>query len=116
MIFRQLFDTSSSTYTYLLADAEHGQALLIDPVFSQAGRDLALISELGLKLTLVVDTHAHADHVTAAWLLKQKTGCRIATARVIDAQHGDLPLDDGQSSSVAVLTLGASATPRHTNG
>src|SRR5690606_40887833 len=84
MIFRQLFDTSSSTYTYLLADAEHGQALLIDPVFSQAGRDLALISELGLKLTLVVDTHAHADHVTAAWLLKQKTGCRIASARVIE--------------------------------
>ena len=116
MIFRQLFDTSSSTYTYLLADAEHGQALLIDPVFSQAGRDLALISELGLKLTLVVDTHAHADHVTAAWLLKQKTGCRIASARVIDAEHVDLPLDDGQTFGVAGITLRAIATPGHTNG
>ena len=80
MIFRQLFDTTSSTYTYLLADEDHCQALLIDPVFGQTGRDLALIDELGLKLVLAVDTHAHADHVTGAWLLKQKTGCKIASA------------------------------------
>ncbi|PRB82682.1 MBL fold metallo-hydrolase [Pseudomonas sp. MYb185] len=116
MIFRQLFDTTSSTYTYLLADEEHREALLIDPVFSQAGRDLALINELGLKLVLVVDTHAHADHVTAAWLLKQKTGCRIASARAIGAEHVDQPLDDGQSFGVAGISLLAIATPGHTNG
>lgn len=116
MIFRQLFDSTSSTYTYLLADAAQGEALLIDPVFSQAGRDLALINELGLKLTLVADTHAHADHVTAAWLLKQKTGCRIASARVIGAEHVDLPLEDGQTFGVAGISLRAMATPGHTNG
>lgn len=116
MIFRQLFDTTSSTYTYLLADEQHGEALLIDPVFSQAGRDLALIRELGLKLALVVDTHAHADHVTAAWLLKQKTGCRIASAKAIGAEHVDLPLEDGQTFGVAGIVLRAIATPGHTNG
>ncbi|HEY8386393.1 MAG TPA: MBL fold metallo-hydrolase, partial [Porticoccaceae bacterium] len=116
MIFRQLFDTTSSTYTYLLADEQHREALLIDPVFGQASRDLALINELGLELKLVVETHAHADHVTAAWLLKQLTGCRIASARVIGAEHVDLPLDDGQTFGVKGVTLKAMATPGHTDG
>lgn len=116
MIFRQLFDATSSTYTYLLGDPEHGEALLIDPVFDQAGRELALVNELGLRLTLVVDTHAHADHVTAAWLLKQKTGCRIASAKLIGAEHVDLPLEDGQIFGVAGISLRAIATPGHTDG
>src|SRR3546814_3648069 len=111
MIFRQLFDTTSSTYTYLLADEVHRQALLIDPVFDQVGRDLALIDELGLKLMLAVDTHAHADHVTAAWLLKQKTGCKIASAKIIGAEHVDLPLADGQGFGVEGVLLRAIATP-----
>ena len=111
MIFRQLFDTTSSTYTYLLADEQHGEALLIDPVFSQAGRDLALIRELGLKLALVVDTHAHADHVTAAWLLKQKTGCRIASAKAIGAEHVDLQLENGQTFSRAAPRSCTSPSP-----
>lgn len=116
MIFRQLYDATSSTYTYLLADEQHREALLIDPVFGQASRDLALINELGLELKLVVETHAHADHVTAAWLLKQLTGCRIASARVIGAEHVDLPLDDGQTFGVKGVTLKAMATPGHTDG
>ena len=66
MLFRQLFDAASSTYTYLLGDPASGEALLIDPVFEQTTRDLSLLQELGLTLKLVVDTHAHADHVTAA--------------------------------------------------
>ena len=78
MIFRQLYDYTSSTYTYLLADESSREALLIDPVFEQFQRDLAMLRELGLTLKLVADTHAHADHITAAWLLKQKTGCKIA--------------------------------------
>jgi len=116
MIFRQLFDSTSSTYTYLLADESQREALLIDPVFGQVARDLALIDELGLKLALVADTHAHADHVTAAWLLKQQTGCRIASARVIGAEHVDLPLEDGQEFGVGGVTLRAMSTPGHTDG
>src|SRR3546814_913010 len=116
MIFRQLFDTTASTYTYLLADEVHRQALLIDPVFDQVGRDRALIDELGLKLMLAVDSHAHADHVTAAWLLKQKTGCKIASAKIIGAEHVDLPLEDGQGFGVEGVLLRAIATPGHTGG
>lgn len=116
MIFRQLYDATSSTYTYLLADEHSREALLIDPVFEQQQRDLALLDELGLTLTLVVDTHAHADHITAAWLLKQKTGCTIASAAVINAEHVDLPLQHGQHFGVQGIDLQARATPGHTDG
>jgi len=71
MIFRQLFDADSSTYTYLLGCADSREAILIDPVFEQHQRDAALIRELGLTVRYVLDTHVHADHVTAAWLAKQ---------------------------------------------
>ncbi|MCC5871487.1 MAG: MBL fold metallo-hydrolase [Gammaproteobacteria bacterium] len=116
MIFRQLYDSTSSTYTYLLADEASRQALLIDPVFGQAQRDLALVAELRLTLRLVVETHAHADHVTAAWLLKQKTGCDIASAKVIGAEHVDLPLEEGDEFGVGDVRLQAMATPGHTDG
>lgn len=116
MIFRQLYDATSSTYTYLLADEHSREALLIDPVFEQQQRDLALLDELGLTLKLVVDTHAHADHITAAWLLKQKAGCTIASAAVINAEHVDLPLQHGQHFGVQGIDLQARATPGHTDG
>ncbi|TXR38425.1 MBL fold metallo-hydrolase [Ectopseudomonas mendocina] len=116
MLFRQLFDAASSTYTYLLGDPASGEALLIDPVFEQTTRDLSLLQELGLTLKLVVDTHAHADHVTAAWLLKQKTGCQIASAAVINAEYVDLPLHHGQRFGVNGVELEARATPGHTDG
>src|ERR1041385_5640950 len=77
LIFRQLFDPASSTYTYLLGDRETREAVLIDPVFEQVRRDAALICELGLNLTWTLETHVHADHVTGAWLLKQRTGSEI---------------------------------------
>jgi len=115
MLFRQLFDASSSTYTYLLADEESHEALLIDPVFEQASRDLALLNELGLTLKLVVDTHAHADHITAAWLLKQKTGCKIAISADAGAKNADVLLHDGQRFGVAGVELEARATPGHTS-
>ena len=70
LIFRQLFDPQSSTYSYLVADRRSKAAVLIDPVFEQARRDAALIHELDLKLVATLDTHVHADHVTGAWLLK----------------------------------------------
>ncbi|MFN2362309.1 MAG: MBL fold metallo-hydrolase [Marinobacter sp.] len=116
MIFRQLFDGVSSTFTYLLADEDRKEAILIDPVFSQSKRDLALVGELGLTLALVADTHAHADHITAAWLLKQKTGCKIASANAIRAEHVDVSLEDGQEFGVAGVTLRATSTPGHTDG
>ena len=78
LVFRQLFDPTSSTYTYLLGCSVSGEAVLIDPVFEQARRDAALINELGLRLQWTLETHVHADHVTGAWLLNQKLGSRIA--------------------------------------
>src|ERR1044072_8491381 len=78
MIFRQLFDPQSSTYTYLLADTATREAVLIDPVFELARRDAALVDELGVKLKFTLETHVHADHITGAWLLKEKLGSRIA--------------------------------------
>ena len=79
LIFRQLFDQQSSTYTYLLADPGAREAVLIDPVFEQARRDAALVAELGVKLLWTLETHVHADHITGAWLHKQRLGSRIAT-------------------------------------
>ncbi len=116
MIFRQLYDAPSSTYTYLLADENSREALLIDPVFEQSQRDLALLRELDLTLKLVADTHAHADHITAAWLLQQKTGCRIALSADAGAENVDLLLKDGDEFGVQGVQLQARATPGHTHG
>src|SRR5258705_5007096 len=89
MIFRQLFDTQSSTYTYLLADTATRGAVLIDRVSEQARRDAALVEELGLKLAWTLETHVHADHITGAWLLREKLGSRIAVSRASGAEGAD---------------------------
>ncbi len=78
MISRQLFDPASSTYTYLLGDIADGNAVIVDPVREQAGRDIALVREHGLQLAWIVEAHVHADHVTGALALKQATGARTA--------------------------------------
>jgi sulfur dioxygenase len=114
MIFRQLFDQQSSTYTYLLADG--GEAVLIDPVFEQARRDAALVEELGLKLLWTVETHVHADHVTGAWLLKEKLGSRIAAPRAGGAEGADRYLEAGETLAFGKRTLEALPTPGHTGG
>ncbi|PPR19994.1 MAG: hypothetical protein CFH40_02128 [Alphaproteobacteria bacterium MarineAlpha10_Bin3] len=80
MLFRQLFDSQTGTYTYLLADTETGEAVMIDPVFEQARRDGALLGELGLSLLYTLETHIHADHVTGGWLLRKNTGSKIAVS------------------------------------
>lgn len=77
LLFKQLFDQTSGTYTYLLADKSTAEAVLIDTVYEQHKRDFALVQELALTLTACLETHCHADHVTGAWLLKHRTGCRI---------------------------------------
>ena len=81
LIFRQLFDPQSSTYTYLLGDSVSREAVLIDTVFEQARRDATLLGELELRLRYTLETHVHADHVTGAWILKRQFGSRIAVAR-----------------------------------
>ena len=116
MIFRQLFDPQSSTYTYLLADGATREALLIDPVFEQARRDAALIEELGLRLRWTLETHVHADHVTGAWLLKEKLGSRIAVSAESGAEGADKYLQPGEKIAFGKRSVEARATPGHTSG
>ena len=114
LVFRQLFDTASSTYTYLLAD--NGEAILIDPVFEQGLRDAALVAELGLRLVATLDTHVHADHVTGAWLLRQRLGADIALSASSGATGADRYLNHGDRIGFGTRALEARATPGHTNG
>ena len=116
MIYRQLFDPQSSTYTYLLADPASRVAVLIDPVFEQARRDAALVEELALKLAWTLETHVHADHVTGAWLLREKLGSRIAVSRAGGAEGADRLLEDGDSIELGKRKLEVRATPGHTDG
>jgi glyoxylase-like metal-dependent hydrolase (beta-lactamase superfamily II) len=111
-----LHDPKSSTYTYLLADPQSRDAVLIDPVFEQARRDAALLRELGLRLLYTLDTHVHADHVTAAWLLKRSNGSRIALAAKSGAEGIDVPLEHGDRIHFGSRHVEARATPGHTNG
>ena len=115
-IFRQLFDPQSSTYTYLLGCSKTKEAILIDPVFEQVRRDAALIEELGLKLITTLETHVHADHVTGAWLLKRRTGSRIAVSEAGGAQGADVYLKHGDKVKFGTRHLEARATPGHTHG
>lgn len=114
LIFRQLFDPISSTYTYLIADA--GEAVLIDPVFEQAQRDAALINELGLRLVDTIETHVHADHITGAWLHRKHFGSRICLALASDATGADRYLEHNDHVTFGKRHLQVRATPGHTNG
>ena len=118
LLFRQLFDASSSTYTYLLGDPRTRQAVIIDTVFEQHLRDYALLAELNLELVAALDTHCHADHVTGAWMMQQATGCRIGISRRYQppVQGADLPLDHADRVSFGGHHLEVRATPGHTNG
>lgn len=116
LIFRQLFDPQSFTYTYLLADSATQEAVLIDPVFEHARRDAALIGELGLKLLVTLETHVHADHVTGASLLRKSMGSKIALSKNSGATGGDRALADGDTVKFGNRSLQARATPGHTGG
>jgi glyoxylase-like metal-dependent hydrolase (beta-lactamase superfamily II)/rhodanese-related sulfurtransferase len=116
LLFRQLFDADTGTFSYLLADVESGEAVLIDSVYEQHSRDLSLIRELGLDLVASLDTHAHADHVTGSWLLHQATACAIGLAAAAGAQNVTLPLAHGDRIRFGRRHLDVRSTPGHTNG
>jgi sulfur dioxygenase len=114
LVFRQLFDIQSSTYTYLIGDSVGGGAVLIDPVFGQARRDASLVAELGLSLRYTLETHIHADHVTGAWLLKRMTGSRIAVSADSGAEDADDYIRHGDPVGFGQRHLRVRATPGHT--
>ena len=116
LIFRQLFDPQSSTYTYLLGDSQSRAALLIDPVFEQVRRDAALIDELGLNLFATLETDVHADHVTGASLLRQRTGSKIMVAKASGAAGADRYLEQDDVIAFGSRRLLVRATPGHTSG
>ncbi|CAH2041271.1 unnamed protein product, partial [Iphiclides podalirius] len=114
--FRQLFDTVSSTYTYLLGDVKTCEAVLIDPVLEHAERDATLVKELGFKLIYAMNTHMHADHVTGTGKLKSLLpGTKSVIGKASGAQ-ADIHLHDGDLVKFGEYQLLAAATPGHTNG
>jgi glyoxylase-like metal-dependent hydrolase (beta-lactamase superfamily II) len=116
MIFRQLLDPATSTYTYLLGDEETREAVLIDPVREQVGRDVELIEQLGLRLTQALETHVHADHVTAGGLLRQRLGCRLVVGERAGVPTADHHVRDGEAIRFGRHVLEARSTPGHTDG
>lgn len=115
MIFRQLFDQKSWTYTYLLADADSREAVLIDPVKGQVGAYLQLLRDLGLSLVAALDTHVHADHITGLGELREATGCRSwmgeqSAAPCVSARFGE-----GSEIPFGRHRLRALYTPGHTD-
>jgi sulfur dioxygenase len=115
MIFRQLFDSTSSTCSYLLAARPGGEALLIDPVLEHVERYEQLIHELGLKLVVSIDTHTHADHITGLGKLRAETGCHTALSAESKAECVDIHVREGEKIRVDGLSLEAIYTPGHTD-
>ena len=116
MILKQLFDYDTWTYTYLLADEVSKEAVIIDTVSTQIERDITLINELGLTLKFALDTHVHADHITAAGELRDRLGCKTGVAAINAVDCADLALKDGQRLSFGQYELEVLATPGHTSG
>lgn len=116
MIFRQLFEQESSTYSYLLACPDTRKAVFIDPVMETLERDLAVLQELGLELAYTLETHVHADHVTSASALRSVTGSKIAHPAVDGLPCVDIGVAEDRPLSVGALTLQPKFTPGHTDG
>jgi glyoxylase-like metal-dependent hydrolase (beta-lactamase superfamily II) len=115
MIFRQLFEPVSSTYTYLLGCEDTGQAILIDPVINAMERDLAEVRRHGLRLTWTVDTHIHADHITAALELKKQAGSRIAAPALDHLPCTDFGIEEGKPLQIGSIDIRGLHTPGHTD-
>lgn len=115
MLFRQLFDRETSTYTYLIADRTSGDAILVDPVLEQVERDLKLIKELGLTLHYCLETHVHADHITGAAQIRSATGCVSVVPERAQVDCADRFIKHGETLHVGAVEVQAIATPGHTD-
>jgi glyoxylase-like metal-dependent hydrolase (beta-lactamase superfamily II)/rhodanese-related sulfurtransferase len=115
MIFRQLFDSTSSTYSYLLASRRGGEALIIDPVLEKVDRYLKLMEELDLRLVKAVDTHLHADHITGLGALRDRTHCITVMGEQSKVDVVSMRVGDGERLHVEGLSLDALYTPGHTD-
>jgi sulfur dioxygenase len=115
MIFRQLFDSASSTYTYLLASGVGREAVIIDPVKDQMKQYLKVIADLDLNLVIAIDTHIHADHITALGSLHDTLGCSTAMGEWTKAECVSYPVRDGEVLNSDGISLRALFTPGHTN-
>ena len=116
MLFRQLFDPDTSTYTYLLADETTRDAVLIDPVLDQIERDIGLLQDLDLHLRYALDTHVHADHVTALGSLRERLGARTVVSERAGVGCADLLVKDGDTIAFGAHRLEVRETPGHTTG
>lgn len=116
MIFRQLFEPLSSTYTYLIGCEHTGQALLIDPVVNSIERDLGELQRLGLTLAVTLETHIHADHITGARHLKERVGSRIAAPAMEALPCADIGIEEGVPFELGQIVLHPLHTPGHTDG
>jgi glyoxylase-like metal-dependent hydrolase (beta-lactamase superfamily II)/rhodanese-related sulfurtransferase len=115
MLFRQLFDSESCTFTYLLASGTGSEALIIDPVLSKVERYLKLFEELDLKLAKAIDTHVHADHITALGALRDETNCITVMGKQSSADVVSMRIEDGDKIKIDGVCLDVMYTPGHTN-
>ena len=115
MLFRQLFDPVSSTYTYLLASGAGREAMIIDPVIEQLRQYLTVIADLNLKLVTAIDTHTHADHITALGSLRDAAGCVTVMGQYTKAECVSYQVSDGETLKADGIALRALFTPGHTS-
>ena len=114
MIFKQVFDTKTSTYTYLIASAKGREAVIIDPVIENVNEYIQLLKDLDLKLVKVIDTHIHADHVTGASKLKQATNCTTLMGEHTPADAVEIKVKDNELINIDGLNIRSIYTPGHT--
>ncbi len=115
MIFKQVFDTKTSTYTYLIASAKGREAVIIDPVLENVDEYIQLLKKLDLKLVKVIDTHIHADHVTGASKLKQATNCTTLMGEHTPADAVEIRVKDNEMINLDDLNIKSIYTPGHTS-
>ena len=115
MIFKQVFDIKSSTYTYLMASAKGREAVIIDPVLENVDEYINILKELNLKLVKVIDTHIHADHITGASKLKQATSCMTIMGECTPAETVEIKVKDEEIIKLDQLKIKALHTPGHTS-
>ena len=114
--FRQFFDKVTSTFTYLFFDSETSEGVIIDPIRENLADNLKYIEELEINLKYIIDTHVHADHITASCFLREATGARIVVGKISGVECADILIKDGQELDFGRFNIKAISTPGHTDG